>query len=469
MLPGVACGRLRCICLTPVTLRAHGRVMQNARFALALAFALSAQTAQASAPQPYVIAAPDGGAVLRVVTDAEACPAASVDGARQPMTLRSPPRQFPPRPSASGAAAARPSAFPLRVCEVALPRGVKRASVNGQGVPVLPAVVRRIVVIGDTGCRLKQADNAWQACDDPRAWPFAAVARAAAATKPDLVLHVGDYHYRENACPEGQAGCAGSPWGYGWDAWDVDFLAPAAPLLAAAPWVVARGNHEECARAGQGWWLLLDPHALTPAADCADPAQDADGNHTAPYPVELGDGARLIVADFAALGEKALHGDALERYLADAARIGVLARAGDTNFLTAHYPLAAVVDKKGKLEIGSAATGDAFGTADRGPDLPGVTAMVAGHVHMLQYAVVRGRPVQIVNGFSGTQEDAPKAPASLAEARAAGADGALADVFSRFGVFGFGLLDRLADGRWRYSALDQNGKTLFSKVIARVP
>jgi len=447
--------------------------MLNARLALALALALSSQAAQANTPppatRPYVIAASDGGALLRLATGAQTCPSATVDGVSLPMAERSPPRQFPPRPSASGSAAAAPSAFPLRVCELTLPRGAKQASVVGQPVPMIPATVRRIVLVGDTGCRLKQADAAWQACNDPQAWPFAQVARAAAAAKPDLVLHVGDYHYRENACPQGNAGCAGSPWAYGWDAWNADFFAPAAPLLAAAPWVVVRGNHEECARAGQGWWLLLDPHALAPNAACADPAQDGDANHTAPYAVELGGGARLIVADFAALGEKALQGAALDRYRADAAQIRTLARAGDTNFVTAHYPFSAVVQKKGKLEIGSNAIGDAFEAADRVPALPTVTAMLAGHVHMLQVAVVRGRPVQIVNGFSGTQEDAPKAPANLAEARAAGAPAALADVFSQFGVFGFGLLERLSDGRWRYSAHDQHGKTLYSTIIARLP
>lgn len=448
--------------------------MQTFRLALALAwFALAPAAAHAAAAQPYVVASPQGGAVMRLETGASVCPVASVDGVRRPMAERSPPRRFPPRPSASGAAAAQPSVFPLRVCEIALPAGTRQASVDGRAVPVMPAVVRRIVLIGDTGCRLKQADDAWQACNDPLAWPFAAVARAAAAAKPDLVLHVGDYHYRENACPQGQAGCAGSPWAYGRDAWDADFLTPAAPLLAAAPWVMVRGNHEECARAGQGWWLLLDPHPLG-RADCADPAGDDEANHTAPYAVDLGEGARLIVADFAALGDKHLQGAALARYRADAAQIRALARAGDTNFLTAHYPLAAVVRKKDKLAMGTAAMADAFGADAPGaggyvPALPTVTAILAGHVHMLQYAVMRGRPVQIVNGFSGTQEDAPKAPASMAEARAAGEDHALADVFSLFGALGFGVLERQADGRWRYEAFDQNGKRLFSRVLMRLP
>jgi hypothetical protein len=50
-----------------------------------------------------------------------------------------------------------------------------------------------------------------------------------------------------------------SPWGYGWDTWKADFFDPAQALLKAAPWVMVRGNHETCTRAGQGWWRFLDP------------------------------------------------------------------------------------------------------------------------------------------------------------------------------------------------------------------
>src|SRR5205807_8709800 len=55
-----------------------------------------------------------------------------------------------------------------------------------------------------------------------------------------------------------RSGCAGSPSGYGYDAWHVDFFGPAAPLFAASPWVMVRGNHEDCSRAGEGWFRFLD-------------------------------------------------------------------------------------------------------------------------------------------------------------------------------------------------------------------
>jgi len=46
-------------------------------------------------------------------------------------------------------------------------------------------------------------------------------------------VHVGDYVYRERACPEGNAGCRESPFGDRLDTWVADFFAPARPLLAA--------------------------------------------------------------------------------------------------------------------------------------------------------------------------------------------------------------------------------------------
>ena len=176
------------------------------------------------------------------------------------MTARAPAQMIAQRATVSPAANTKPSAFPVLTCEARIPAGTTQASVSGQPLPLPRARPERIVVIGDTGCRLKDNGD-YQDCNRPEAYPFARIAALAAAWKPDLVVHVGDYHYRENACPADRPGCAGSPWGYGWDAWNADFFAPGQPLLRAAPWVMARGNHESCSRGGQGFWRFLDPRA----------------------------------------------------------------------------------------------------------------------------------------------------------------------------------------------------------------
>ena len=142
------------------------------------------------------------------------------------------------------------TSFQALVCEFPIPTGTTFVSVGGTALPLPKPNPQTIVVIGDTGCRI----TAWmqQACNEPNRWPFATVAAEAAALTPDLVIHVGDYHYRHTPCPSGGQGCEGSPYGYNWASWDADFFRPAAPLLAQAPWVFIRGNHEMCGRASHG-------------------------------------------------------------------------------------------------------------------------------------------------------------------------------------------------------------------------
>ncbi|HVI05864.1 MAG TPA: metallophosphoesterase, partial [Sphingomicrobium sp.] len=405
------------------------------------------------------------GPVLRALTDEATCPLVRIDGHVRRMQLRSGPRQFPPRTSASGSAAMKPPNFPITICEKAVPRNARKATLAGKAAPLPPRLIRKIVVIGDTGCRLKATSSAWQACNISSDWPFARIAAKAAAARPDLVLHVGDYLYRENACPVSNSGCAGSPWGYGLKAWEADFLRPAAPLLAAAPWLMVRGNHEACNRAGAGWWMLLDPHQLTRSADCAKASEDFAGNHTRPYAVELGGKARIIVADFAAIRDEHLKGAALSRYRADAETIRGLAQSGYTNFVTSHYPFYALTMRKKELVVGYPSVDDAFGGGDFLPWLPHVTAMLAGHVHLLQYDARRGFPTQIVTGFSGTQEEAAEAPTGLASIRGLPLATGLHDIASIPGHFGFGLLERLEDGRWRFTAYDLDGRVMLTRQL----
>jgi len=110
--------------------------------------------------------------------------------------------------------------------------------------PTLPTAVRRIVVIGDTGCRLEgRAISRLQRHESMAVRDERAVGGGAQARFGDPCR---DYYYRESACPAGRGGCAGSPHGDNWAVWQADLFDPAAPLLAAAPWVTVRGNHELC-------------------------------------------------------------------------------------------------------------------------------------------------------------------------------------------------------------------------------
>jgi hypothetical protein len=317
------------------------------------------------------------GAELRLVASDGRCPDAELDGAPTPMRLR----------------AAPTDAFPGAVCVLEVPASVSHASIGAWSAPLPRKPPSRILIFGDTGCRLK--GTAVQACNDPRQWPFALVSAKAAARRPDLVIHVGDYYYRESPCPTGEGGCAGSPHGDNWTTWDAEFFTPADPLLKTAPWVFARGNHESCARGGAGWFRLLD--AAAGPLPC--PAESA------PFKVDLGDLA-LQVLDSADTDDASAPQKAVESF---GRQLDAIAAApGPPAWIVTHRPIwaeiaAAKLGPLGPVEIPINATEQA---AARGHDFQGVQMVVSGHIHhFASYDFGPARPAQLVAGTGGDVGD----------------------------------------------------------------
>src|SRR5262249_30002769 len=57
---------------------------------------------------------------------------------------------------------------------------------------------RRVVVLGDSGCR-GQSGRRPQSCVGDgydKGWPFGSISAEGAEDRPDLIVHVGDYNYR---------------------------------------------------------------------------------------------------------------------------------------------------------------------------------------------------------------------------------------------------------------------------------
>lgn len=451
------------------------------RSAIALALALGTtpsigQASPSAAPvrdpiqASYVVMGADNMATARVITEASSCPALLIDGVAMAMSIRSAPGTVALRPTLSTAENSKGSVFNVLTCEAVIARGARRISVAGHRLPAPPRLVRRIVVIGDTGCRMKASDNAFQACNDAQAFPFARIAQRAAAAKPDLILHVGDYHYRENPCPAGNTGCAGSPWGYGWDAWQADFFAPARPLLAAAPLIAVRGNHENCARAGQGWWRFLDPSPLQPRRDCNDPANDHFGDDTPPYAVALGNDTQVIVLDLANAGSKPLAADdALVPVYQDSyRRMAALAKGAAHNFVANHKPIlgVGVAGKSGTLAGGNAAIQSAFASLNPRLFPDGVDVLLSGHIHLWeQLSFASDHPSQFVAGFSGTEEDKVPLPSRL-PVRFSPAPGTVVGPFSSWvDGFGYMTMDRLGSGRWKVRVWNLAGKVVNTCML----
>ncbi|HUO21789.1 MAG TPA: metallophosphoesterase [Caulobacteraceae bacterium] len=434
---------------------------------LAATTAGAARAADDPIQAAYVVLGENGAPTARVITTTAQCPSIQADGQILAMGVRSGPETVALRPTRSDPKDSKPSAFPVLTCEAFLPQGLVHASVAGHPLPLPAKALNRIVVIGDTGCRLKLSDDAYQACNAPNQYPFAKVAASAAAWKPDLVVHVGDYLYRENVCAvDKHPGCAASPWGYGWDAWNADFFTPGASLLAAAPWLAVRGNHESCNRAGQGWWRFVDPRPLAPGRDCNLAANDDMGDYSAPYAVPLGDGAQIISMDTSDTAADAIPpGDPMAaHYRQLAADVATLAAKAPYTIVASHHPLlgfTAMVDKTTQqTELRPSVPGlqSAFGAVNPWLFPHTVQLALAGHVHVWeQVSFSSPHPTQFITGFSGTQEDVVPIPRVL-PADAYVAPGAAIEAFSSW-VDGFGFMTMVRTGptTWDVEVHDQNG------------
>jgi hypothetical protein len=310
---------------------------------------------------------------------------------------------------APAAVRAMPSdSFPVLVCQQTL--GSQPVQLPGMPRPAAapPARVQRMVAIGDTGCRASEQD-----CANPADWPFASVAYYAMQADGDLTVHVGDYIYRETLRDCGQVL---QPCGDNWKAWRADWFAPVGELLASAPWVFARGNHEDCVRGGTGWFLFFDPRDVPP-----NPAQCVDT--TDPYAVRVPGVGTLLIMDTAcapsystdcwAAGGQNDTTRAIPAYAAQMARLPGLITAGEPAWLVTHVPTWArdfpnQLDSAGSYILQAAVRR----TFANGELPPAVTLSVTGHVHAweaLDFASPRA-PTLIV-GDGGTSESVGLPPA----------------------------------------------------------
>lgn len=389
-------------------------------------------------------------AVARAITTYAGCPLININGSTSRMLLRVAPSTPALRTTASAPADSKPSVFPVTVCEMTLPAGALTTMVAGRSLPMPKAQPQRIVVIGDTGCRMKKSGNAFQACNDPAQWEFAQISNQAAAMKPDLVLHVGDYHYRENACPDGVAGCAGSPWGYGWDVWDADLFTPAASLFSAAPWIVVRGNHESCTRGGQGWFRFMDPQAFDPARSCDDPSNDYNAEYSAPYAVSIGSDAQVIVFDSSKTTGKALANTDPQfvNYQQQFQKVAALASNSlVTSLFANHHPILGFVPQSGAAPLpGDQALQSVMKSLNPTNYYPtGVQMAMHGHVHDFQAVdFSSGHPATVVAGIAGDQLDVNLPDPFPMSSQPA--SGATVDAITHASNYGFLVMDRGATG-----------------------
>ncbi|MHB1211251.1 MAG: metallophosphoesterase [Candidatus Nanopelagicales bacterium] len=315
-----------------------------------------------------------------------------------------------------------PAFSSILVCSAHLPVDATGASVAGRPVPAaLPAVIDEMALVSDTGCRILSFEV--QDCSSPAAWPLAAISQSIADDEPDVALVVGDFYYREAACPPtAQALCGSSPApvagppftdsAYGWIA---DVLLPMAPLLSAVPLVIVRGNHEACNRAGNGYFLLLDPRDGT-EDDCA-PVQGGTGlvaaatvpagTYAIDLPVAAGRTLRLAVVDSAGGSDTSVTSFAgVQRPAYQRAAELARPRPGRESWLLTHRPVYAYVTTQFAMP---GAPFNPWTSADQAASSQGLLGtfdmVLSSHIHVAQAVRLPGLPSQLVVGNGGTRLD----------------------------------------------------------------
>jgi len=381
-----------------------------------------AAPANAAVVNQWVQFAPGDTVLIRAVEDnpANGCPSAAVDGKAVVLAQRGP---------VTTAAQAPKTYYPILMCESAPISAFGHTSANVAGVALRMPVThpRRILVIGDTGCRVASTLAGTQDCNDPQQFPLQFLANYAATFQPDLIVHVGDFFYREQPCPTGFAGCANNPAFDNWDSWYADWFGPAKNLIAAAPLALSRGNHESCNRGARGWFRLLDVHAYDQAAvDCTGPYVPMAGvpgaagpltpyDYTPPYVVKAGQ-VSLVMFDSsdsntnaADVSTKSTDGRTLPQIYTDQLR-AVLAPLANANVVyVTHKPTYDIRPAKvnGDLAGGDATQQSVFDGLTKGAVPPQVKLLVSGHDHQFQVVAFKNLNYapQLVVGNSGTLLD----------------------------------------------------------------
>lgn len=389
------------------------------------------------AGQAWLQHAPDGVLMARAIIDSGPCPAVMIGTTATPMTLR----------------ADSSDAYAIRVCEAVIAAESESASIEGVVLPVAAArqSPRRIAIVGDTGCRAKcksPGNCEVQDCADPDKWPFAQIAAKIAAWDPDLIIHLGDYNYREYDCPTPTT-CTGPS--YGWSQWKADFFDPAASLLSKAPWIFVRGNHETCGRAAEGWFRLLDGgrYSYEDTTHCVSNLE-----YTPPWAVAAGD-LQIMVVDSSSLPDDTdkVDPDRLQVFVNQLAALQRMQRPQSRTWLVLHHPIWGIDAKKGSKSAKASKPAfvsamplleQAWTSVASSGKAPAIDVVLSGHMHLVETMTFGAAPMQLVIGDGGTELH----HALKGDPTGFQFNGRSLSSFATFDQFGFAAATPAANGTW---------------------
>ncbi len=360
---------------------------------------------------------------VRAIIDNEDCPIACVDGEQMLMNER---------------AAPEGKNFPEKVCELSLSKSVEEVTIDDYQIPMLSPEIKKIAFIGDTGCRVTNLIE--QSCNSDKEWPLVKVLNSISAHKPDLIVHIGDYHYREKSCKD-VTKCS-QTYNYDSQSWYNDWFDPAKKNFALFPFLFVRGNHEGCSRAHEGWFRYLDSNNFS-STKCQNyiPSWIFDAG---PIQLDVFDSSYGKDSDYTE-----------EQVKTFSKQFGYLLQNNSSKpaWLLTHRPLWSHAKKSMIFyHDGNIAQIKAFG--DNFPT--NISAIISGHVHIAQIILMETKPTQIMVGNGGSLLYSQNQKPILYEVDL---DGVKAKEVKTFPGFGFAILNLVEH---KISFYNENNNEVYS-------
>ncbi|MCP3997001.1 MAG: hypothetical protein GY722_18355, partial [bacterium] len=306
---------------------------------------------------------------------------------------------------------------------------------------------------------------------------------------PDLVVHVGDYNYRGTPSHIGDSGdaydgCTGDTINVteedGWKTWNKDFFTPAADLLMSTPWVISRGNHELCSRAGTGFFYLLAPfspllgtepyhcgshqhqEAVTSSLACPNGGGGSPSVYyvtTEPYLLDLGN-LQLAMVDTANACDLPCESFNLETLSANFSTVHGLTK-GPT-WLVSHRPLWGVKEEDTDEADSSREPewiNQTLEVALADSTLKGyenINLLLAGHIHLFESVTFDdSTPPQLIVGNGGVELESHPPPSGTTPPPPPPAG----NFFSKE-EHGFLILEVASAGEWSGTLYDPSGNEM---------
>ncbi|NSX83193.1 phosphoesterase [Wolbachia endosymbiont of Atemnus politus] len=374
---------------------------------------------------------PENKLSVRAIIDNDMCPLAYVDGKEIEMLSRS------------------SIGNTETVCELTVETRAENISIENIQIPTLSEKISKIAFIGDTGCRINALFQ--QECNAVDSWPLKKNLDSIALHEPDLIIHVGDYHYRKTKCRNAQK--CGDIYGYNKEAWYADWFEPAKDILLQSSFLFVRGNHEDCNRAYEGWFRYLDPYPLS-SEKCVDcvPSWSLDAGPMRFFVFDSSPGEDIFTNQSTI--------DTFKKQF-DKLTFDKLTQDKPAWFLT-HKPLWRS-PKKELLTLkshGNLTQIEAFG--DKFPS--NITTIVSGHIHIAQILLMSNVPDQIIVGNGGALLHAQDQEPIYQNVEFSYSNGKnyLAHEVRNFFGFGFAILD-LDDHEFTF--YNQDNEEMYSTKL----